>query len=88
LRYLLDTNIISELRKGSRADRNVLAWISNMDAEDIGTSVVILGETRRGIELKRRNDMIQAQAMDLWFDRMRSGLRDRVTPIDETIADQ
>lgn len=54
---------------------------------EMGTSVVVLAEIRRGIELKRRRDRAQAEALDLWYSQMRRGLADRITPVDETIAE-
>jgi predicted nucleic acid-binding protein len=87
VKYLLDTNVISELRKRGRAHPNVLRWVGGVDVVELGTSVVVLGELRRGIELKRLKDRDQAALMDHWFVKMRDGLKDRVTPIDEPIAD-
>ena len=54
---------------------------------EIGTSVIVLAETRRGIELKRRRDPEQARSLDLWFRQMRRCLGDHVLPLDEPIAD-
>lgn len=54
----------------------------------MGTSVLVLAEIRRGIELKRRRDAVQAAALDAWFTRMKAGLGNRVTDIDEPIADR
>jgi predicted nucleic acid-binding protein len=88
LKFLLDTNVISEIRKKDRAHSNVIAWVNATDVRDMGTSVVVLAEIRRGIELKRRHDPSQAKALDAWFEQMRSGLADRVLPVDEAIADQ
>lgn len=88
MKFLLDTNIISEIRKTSRAHPNVIAWVEATNINDIGTSVVVLAEIRRGIELKRRHDPAQAAALDSWFEQMRTGLGGRVLPIDEAIADQ
>ena len=56
MKFLLDTNIISEIRKGERADSNVTRWVVRTPIEEIGTSVIVLAEIRRGIELKRRRD--------------------------------
>jgi predicted nucleic acid-binding protein len=53
---------------------------------EIGTSVIVLAEIRRGIELKRRTDPEQAASLDRWFAQMRRRLGDRVLPIDESIA--
>jgi toxin FitB len=51
------------------------------------SSVLVLAEIRRGIELKRRNDPQQAKSLDRWFSQMRTRLGDRVLPIDEPIAE-
>jgi toxin FitB len=87
VKFLLDTNVISELRKRDRAHPNVARWVARTAVKDIGTSVVVLAEIRRGIELKRRSDSNQADALDRWFRQMRARLADRVLPIDEPIAE-
>jgi predicted nucleic acid-binding protein len=87
VRFLLDTNVISEIRKRERAHPNVVRWFNQTAAEDVGTSVLVLAEIRRGIELKRRNDPLQAKSLDQWFLQMRIRLADRVLPIDETVAE-
>lgn len=87
MKFLLDTNVISEIRKRDQADPRVAAWVRRTPVKEMGTSVVVLAEIRRGIEQKRRHDAKQAQALDRWFTRMRSGLADRVLPIDEPTAD-
>lgn len=55
--------------------------------KEIGTSVVVLAEIRRGIELKRRNDPDQADRFHQSFSQMRTRLGDRVLPIDEPVAE-
>ncbi len=87
MKFLLDTNVISELRKRERADRRVASWVARTPAGEMGTSVIVLAEIRRGIELKRRNDPKQAQALDRWFTNMRTRLGERVLPIDEPVAE-
>ena len=86
MKFLLDTNIISEIRKRDRAHPNVVRWVARTPAEEIGTSVLVLAEIRHGIELKRRNDPEQAKALDRWFSQMRIRLGDRVLPVDEPVA--
>src|SRR5947209_8720745 len=80
-------NIISEIRKRDRAHPNVVRWVARTPVEEIGTSVLVLAEIRRSIELKRRSDPEQAKSLDRWFSQMRTGLRDRVLPIDEPVAE-
>jgi predicted nucleic acid-binding protein len=86
VKFLLDTNIISEIRKRDRAHPNVIRWVTRIPVEQIGTSVLVLAEIRHGIELKRRNDPEQAKSLDRWFAQMRTGLGDRILPVDEPVA--
>jgi predicted nucleic acid-binding protein len=87
VKFLLDTNIISELRKRDRAHPNVVRWVARTPVEEIGTSVLVLAEIRRGIELKRRGDPEQARSLDQWFSQMRTRLGNRVLSIDEPVAE-
>lgn len=87
MKFLLDTNVISEIRKRERAHANVARWVARTPVADIGTSVVVLAEIRRGIELKRRRDAEQASALDRWFAQMRARLGDRVLPVDEPVGE-
>lgn len=87
MKYLLDTNVISELRKGRRAHPNVLRWADAVEARDLGTSVLVLAEIRRGVEVKRLRDPHQAEQLDRWLEKARGNLEDRILSIDEEIAD-
>jgi toxin FitB len=87
VKFLLDTNIISEIRKRERADANVARWVEHTPVTEIGTSVIVLAEIRRGIELKRRSDLEQSKLLDRWYASMRERLDDRVLPIDEPVAE-
>jgi predicted nucleic acid-binding protein len=87
VKFLVDTNVISEIRKRDRAHPNVVRWVARTPVEDIGTSVIVLAEIRRGIELKRRSDPEQARLLDRWFAQMRARLQDRVLLVDEPIAE-
>lgn len=87
MRFLLDTNVISEIRKRERAHPNIARWVAGTPTREIGTSVIVLAEIRRGIELKRRRDAAQGEALDRWFRQMRTRLAHRVLPIDEPIAE-
>jgi len=65
--YLLDTNVISERRKGRRADRGVVEFIDNPDHE-LYLPVQVIGELQRGVaNLRRRGDHTQALRLDKWF---------------------
>ena len=86
--YLLDTNVISELRKGERADASVRAWFSELDDEEIYLSVLTIGEIRRGVENVRRRDPDSAAALDSWVARLSEAHRDRILPVDRSIAEE
>ena len=88
MKFLLDTNVISEIRKRGRAHPGVASWAAGAPADELATSVVVLAEIRRGIELVRRSDPTQAGLLDRWFAEMRSRLGDHVLPVDEAVADR
>ncbi|HXV05594.1 MAG TPA: type II toxin-antitoxin system VapC family toxin [Solirubrobacterales bacterium] len=86
--YLLDTNVVSELRKGERADANVRAWFSELPDAEIYLSVLTIGEIRRGVENVRRRDPDSAAALDSWLARLGEAHRDRILPVDRAIAEE
>ncbi|HET7485452.1 MAG TPA: type II toxin-antitoxin system VapC family toxin [Solirubrobacterales bacterium] len=86
--YLIDTNVISELRKDDRADPGVASWFEGLSDEEIFLSVLTLGEIRRGIESIRRRDPKAAGALESWLGRVSEAHRDRVLPIDRSIAEE
>lgn len=88
MKYLLDTNIVSELRKGARADANVVAWFRKVATEDLFLSVIVVGEIRRGIELIRRRDAAAAHALDRWMARLLAGFEERILPVDAPVAEE
>jgi toxin FitB len=88
VRFLLDTNVVSELRKRERADPGVRRFANATPPEQACTSVLVLAEIRLGIESKRRNDPGQAELMDRWFVQLRTSMGARVLPVDEVIADR
>ncbi|MSP00245.1 MAG: type II toxin-antitoxin system VapC family toxin [Acetobacteraceae bacterium] len=85
--YLLDTNVISGSRKRQRGNPGVVGWAASVDPSDLHTSVLVIGEIRRGIEQKRRSDATQAAALDGWLATVRTGLMGRILPIDERVAE-
>lgn len=86
--YLLDTNIISEVRKGERCDPKVSAWYASIVDEDLFLSSLVLGEIRKGIELARRHDRIKADALVRWLGRVEKAFGRRVLAVDNAVADQ
>jgi len=71
LMYLLDTNVVSELRK-TRPHGAVLAWLGRVPEADVFISAVTLGEIQRGIEITRDTDPAKALEIALWADRLTS----------------
>jgi hypothetical protein len=65
--YLLDTNIVSELRK-RRPHGAVVAWLRSLDQRNIHISAVTLGEFQAGIEITREQDAAKAAEIEAWVD--------------------
>ena len=86
--YLLDTNVISEARKGQRANRHVRAWLDSVGDEALFLSVLVLGEIRRGIEQIRSTDPAQAGALERWLNGLEQDYHERILPITAAIAQQ
>ncbi len=86
--YLIDTNVISELRKGERAAPAVRSWYASLADEDVYLSVLTLGEIRRGIDSVRRRDSKGAAALESWLGRISEAHRERVLDIDRSIAEE
>ena len=76
-RYLLDTNVISELRKKERCNPNVRSWFETVDDEAIFLSVLVIGELRSGVERIRRRDPQAASSLDNWLQKVVDNYRDR-----------
>ena len=85
--FLLDTNVVSELRKGAKANSNVLTWARAVDQRQLFISVLVFGEIRKGLETLRRKDPVQAQALEKWLEGLRSMFSERNLPITDQIAD-
>lgn len=86
--FLLDTNILSELRKESRCEAGVRHWIEGVAAEELFVSVLVLGEIRQGVERIRVRDQAQACALEKWLQSISGDFADRILPVDEKVADQ
>jgi predicted nucleic acid-binding protein len=86
--YLLDTNVLSEIRKGARADANVRAWFDPVPTEELFISVLALGEIRKGVEILRRCDLAAASSFERWLASLKVHFGDRILPISDAVADQ
>lgn len=87
--YLLDTNVISELRKAGdgRADANVVAWLGGVDAANFYISAVTVMELELGILLVERRDKPQGQRLRAWMEnQVLREFADRTLPLDTAVA--
>ncbi len=67
--YLLDTNVVSELRR-PKPHGAVLAWLMSVNDQALFLSAFSLAEIQRGIEITRQQDVAKAQSMELWLDQL------------------
>jgi toxin FitB len=84
--YLLDTNVVSELRR-RRPDSGVLTWFSSVRSADLRLSVLVLGEIRQGVEQLERRDADQAATYEKWLLELVDLFSDRIVPVTAEIAD-
>lgn len=84
--FLLDTNVVSELRR-PRPDTGVLAWFDSVGSDELRLSVLVLGEIRQGIEQLARRDADQAATYEKWLLELRDLFADRVVPVTAEITD-
>jgi toxin FitB len=85
--YLLDTCVISELRK-AHCDHGVATWMSGIQPDEAFLSVLTLGEIRRGIEMHRPKDARAAGALERWLLGLEVHYAERILPITPAIADR
>ena len=86
--FLLDTNVVSELRKGPRADAGVRAWFREHQADQFWLSVLVVGELRRGVELVRRRDKKAGTRLSDWLLTVTTDYGDRIVPITTEVCER
>lgn len=86
--YLLDTNVLSELRKRARANPHVVRFTEVAGWDNIHTSWIVIAEMRRGAALVYRRDPTQAKALDAWIAYILEELGDRIHPVEQRVADR
>lgn len=84
--FLLDTNAVSEIRRGG--DPSVRAWVDAVDDSELHVSVMTLGEIRTGIDRLSDRDATQANVFARWLSELRARFADRILPVDTRVADQ
>jgi predicted nucleic acid-binding protein len=85
--YLLDTSVISELRRRD-PDTRVLSWYGTVRPADLYVSVLTIGEIRRGVERLRRRDPLRAARTERWLTGLCVSYRDRIVGVDASIAEE
>ena len=85
---LIDTNVLSELRKEKRCDAGVRQWFEDAAEDELFISVLVLGEIRQGIERIRPRDPAQARALENWLLWVATKFSDRLLAVDEKVADK
>jgi toxin FitB len=83
--YLLDTVVLSEMRKRS-PDKNVVRWFGARDPASLFVSTITIGEIERDAALQRPQNPMFADALSSWVERLLADYRDRVIPVDIGIA--
>ncbi|MBD9488160.1 MULTISPECIES: type II toxin-antitoxin system VapC family toxin [unclassified Ensifer] len=89
MKYLLDTNVISELRKvgDGKADANVVAWVGSEDAARFFISAITILELERGVLGVQRRDATQGARLRSWLDsHVRPEFAGRILPVDDVVA--
>ncbi len=85
--YLVDTNVISEARKGKNANPGVKQFFQTTDAADLYLSAQTIGEIRRGLEkIRHLGNLHQAGKLEKWLDLLVIGYSDRILSFDEECA--
>ena len=86
MRYLLDTNVLSETRR-PKPNRGVLEWISLAAPDSLHVSVITIGEIGRGVaRVAERGDHRQASALQAWLDALLQEFDGRILSIDMVVA--
>ena len=86
MNYLIDTNIIFEIRKGRRCDPNVARWYEKNEDASLYLSVLVIGEIQSGIEKVRTKDTAKANALEQWLITVDKAFGERILPVDRAVA--
>jgi toxin FitB len=85
MEYLLDTNVVSEIRRKQRNEQ-VVSFLDSIDPSRLFISVLTLGELRKGIDVKKRSDPGAAKLIENWVDGLESSYADRLLGVDGATA--
>ncbi|MFI5894832.1 type II toxin-antitoxin system VapC family toxin [Actinoplanes sp. NPDC051513] len=85
--YLLDTNVVSELRK-TAPDPRVTHWHASHSHAEVYLSTLVIGEIRRGVDRLRPRDSKQADVLERWLAGLAASYRDRLLPVTTQVAEE
>jgi predicted nucleic acid-binding protein len=88
VKYLLDTNVISEVSKREQGDRNVVAWYESMEPDSLCISALVIGEIRAGVEKLRLRHAARAAAFERQLVLVADLFSDRILGIDRRVAEE
>lgn len=83
--FLLDTNVVSEIRK-EVPNAGVAAWFASVSASELFLSVLVVGEIRQGVDRLARRDPVQAETFERWLAQLVDAYGDRVVPVTAEVA--
>jgi toxin FitB len=81
--YLVDTNVVSEARRGSR---EAVGWLRSVRQDAVYLSALTLGEIMRGVALRQKSDPQTAARLAVWLEQLRHDHADRILPVTDRIA--
>ena len=84
--FLLDTNVVSEIRK-KKPHPSVSRWFSSVPESELFLSVLVIGEIRQGVDRLARRDAAQAEAFESWLAQLVAVYEDRIVPITTDVAE-
>jgi predicted nucleic acid-binding protein len=84
--FLLDTNVVSEIRK-KKPHPGVSRWFSSVPESELFLSVLVIGEIRQGVERLARRDAAQAEVFESWLAQLVAVYEDRIVPITTDVAE-
>jgi hypothetical protein len=85
--FLLDTNVVSEIRKPNR-NAGVSAWFEGVDSGDLYLSVLVVGEIKQGIERLRRRNPKQSDVFERWLTVLKKDFDERLLPVSSSVAER
>lgn len=84
--YLLDTNVISEIRKPD-PNAGVAAWFAGVSSGELFLSALVVGEVRQGVERLRGRDPRRASQLNVWLTRLKDEYADRIVAVSTEVAE-